>query len=122
MDPAVRAALADDLTVDITTTGRTSGKPQRIEIWLLGIDGRSFITGTVGPRSWLANLRNDPRLVVHLKQRVMADLPARSVEVVDVPTRRMVLAHERASWYRDQQPLDELVAASPMVELFFDGA
>ena len=39
-------ALAHDLTVDISTTGRRGGEPRRIEIWLLGIDDRSFITGT----------------------------------------------------------------------------
>ena len=44
----VRAELADDLTVDITTTGRTSGLPRRIEIWMLDVDGRFFITGTTG--------------------------------------------------------------------------
>ena len=68
MDEAVERALADDLTVDITTTGRRSGQPRRLEIWLLGIDGRYFITGTPGRRDWLANLQADPELTVHLKQ------------------------------------------------------
>jgi hypothetical protein len=120
MDDAVREALATDLTVDITTTGRRSGQPRRLEIWLLCIDGRYFITGTPGRRSWLANLQEDPRLVVHLKQRVHADLPARAAVVDDEATRRSVLGHEAAAWYRSQVALDDLVARAPMVELQFD--
>lgn len=119
MDDAVRHALDTDLTVDITTMGARSGRPRRIEIWLLGIDGRSFITGTPGPRSWLANLRRDPRLRVHLKQAVVADLAAVAHEVTDEATRRHVLGHPKAEWYRGQAPLDDLVARSPMVELTF---
>jgi deazaflavin-dependent oxidoreductase (nitroreductase family) len=119
MDEQVRAALAHDLTVDITTTGRKSGAPRRLEIWLLEVDGRYFITGTPGPRSWLANLRADPTLTVHLKQRVPADLAARARLVSDEATRRRVLVHATASWYRSQVPLDTLVADAPMVELTF---
>ena len=56
----VREELADDLTIDITTTGRRSGQARRIEIWMLDVDGRFFITGTPGRRDWLANLLADP--------------------------------------------------------------
>lgn len=119
MDDAVRHALDNDLTVDITTVGARTGRPRRLEIWLLGIDGRSFITGTPGPRSWLANLRRDPRLSVHLKQEVHAELAAMAHEVTDEATRRHVLTHAKATWYRDQNTLEELMAGSPMVELVF---
>jgi deazaflavin-dependent oxidoreductase (nitroreductase family) len=119
MDEQVRDALANDLTVDITTIGRTTGLPRRLEIWLLEVDGRYFITGTPGPRSWLANLRADPNLTVHLKQQVPADLPARATPVTDDTTRRLVLTHGAASWYRSQMPIETLVAQAPMVELTF---
>jgi deazaflavin-dependent oxidoreductase (nitroreductase family) len=115
----VRDELADDPTVDITTTGRRSGQPRRIEIWMLDIDGRFFITGTPGRRDWLANLRADPRLVVHLK-RARQDLDARAEAVSDPATRRGVLEHLSARWYRGQAPLAELVARSPMVEVTFE--
>jgi deazaflavin-dependent oxidoreductase (nitroreductase family) len=122
MDDALRRALANDLTVDITTTGRRTGQPRRIEIWLIDVDGRSFITGTPGPRAWLANLLADPVLTVHLKQAVSADLPARARVVTDEATRRHVLSHPAATWYRSQVPLERLVEAAPMVELTFDGS
>jgi hypothetical protein len=114
---AVRHALEHDLTVDITTTGRRSGQRRRIEIWLLGIDGRLFITGTPGTCDWLANLRADPNLVVHLKQAVHADVPAIATEVSDPQQRRHVLSVGLSEWYRSQAELDELVARAPMVEL-----
>jgi deazaflavin-dependent oxidoreductase (nitroreductase family) len=115
-----RAALHADPTIDITTTGRRTGEPRRIEIWMLAVDDRFFITGTPGPRAWLANLIADPALTVHLKHGVTMDLPARAVPVTDEPTRRHVLEHLAATWYRGQAPMDDLLARSPMVEVTFD--
>ena len=58
----VSEELGHDPTIDITTTGRRTGRPRRIEIWMLDVDGRYFITGTPGRRDWLANLSADPKL------------------------------------------------------------
>ena len=74
MTDEVRQALASDPTIDITTTGRNSGEPRRIEIWMLAVEDRFFITGTPGPRGWLANIRTNPRVVVHMKNGMHADL------------------------------------------------
>jgi deazaflavin-dependent oxidoreductase (nitroreductase family) len=115
----VRDELADDPTVDITTIGRRSGERRRIEIWMLDVDGRFFITGTPGQRDWLANLRADPTLVVHLKRRAFRDLDARATPVSDAATRRRVLDHLSARWYSTQASTDELVASAPMVEVRF---
>src|SRR3954471_4645575 len=88
---------------------------------MLDVNGRFFITGTPGPRGWLANLQDDPRLTVHLKRRANVHLPARAQPVSDQETRRRVLEHLSATWYRGQVSMDELVAAAPMVELTFEG-
>ena len=117
----VRAELAHDPTIDITTTGRRSGQPRRIEIWMLDVDGRFFITGTPGTRDWLANLRADPHLTVHLEHKANADLPATATEITDEPTRRQVIEHLSAHWYRGQTTVDDLVANAPMVEVTFGG-
>ena len=119
MIDSVRRALADDPTIDITTTGRRSGHPRRIEIWMMVVDDRFFITGTPGPRDWLANLRADPELVVHVRGTTPVDLDAVAIEVVDDSTRRRVLEHLTTSWYRGQVALDDLVASAPMVEVSF---
>src|SRR4051812_29320780 len=112
-----RDELSDDPTVDITTIGRRSGLPRRIEIWMLDVDGRFFITGTPGRRDWLANLLHQPRVVVHLKRRAHLDLPARATAVADPDTRRRVLEHLAARWYRAQASLDDLVDRAPMMEV-----
>jgi deazaflavin-dependent oxidoreductase (nitroreductase family) len=117
----VRAELADDPTVDITTTGRQTGLPRRIEIWMLDVDGRFYITGTPGRRDWLANLAADPNLTVHLKRHAHVDLEARATPVDDPVARRAVLEHLTAAWYQTQEPLDVLVANAPMVEVVFAG-
>lgn len=117
MDAAVRHALDHDLTIDLTTTGRRSGRPRRIEIWLLAVDGRHFITGTPGRRDWLDNIRADGSVVVHLKQAHHADLAAHAMEVTDAEVRRLVLTHPAAAWYRERAPLERLLAESPLIEL-----
>ena len=118
---AVRQQLADDPTIDITTTGSRSGLARRIEIWMMVVDGRFFITGTPGRRDWLANLRAQPAMTVHLRLEDGAvDLAARATEVTDEHTRRQVLEHLTTSWYRGQAALDDLFATAPMVEVSFD--
>jgi deazaflavin-dependent oxidoreductase (nitroreductase family) len=116
----VREELSDDPTIDITTTGRRTGQPRRIEIWMMDVEGRFFITGTPGRRDWLANLFADPAMMVHLKRRAKVDLPAHARPVTDAETRRRVIDHLSARWYRSQSSVDDLVAAAPMVEVTFD--
>ena len=53
-------------TIDITTQGRRTGLPRRIEVWLHRVDGRWYLTGMPAPRSWYANLRANPQFIVHL--------------------------------------------------------
>ena len=68
VDDAVARALAigpgsstAERTIDITTLGRCSGIPRRIEVWFHRVDGRWYLTGVPGPRGWYANLRANPR-------------------------------------------------------------
>ena len=48
MTPSIEQALDTDRVIDITTIGRKTGEPRRIEIWFHRIDGRYYITGTPG--------------------------------------------------------------------------
>jgi deazaflavin-dependent oxidoreductase (nitroreductase family) len=109
--------LRDGPLVEISTTGRRTRQPHRIEIWMLDIDGRFFITGTPGRRDWLANVTADPHLLVHLVRHAQIDLHAHATPVTDPATRRRVLQHAAAEWYRTQAPLDVLVDRSPMIEV-----
>ncbi len=118
MDPEITQALQDDLVIDITTTGRISGEPRRIEIWLRPIDGRYFIAGLPGPRGWFANLRANPAFTVHVKRTATADLPARALPVDDTAEKRRLLEADEHGPGPDA--IDDWVANSPMVEVRFE--
>jgi hypothetical protein len=119
MDDAIRHALETERVIDITTTGRMSGRPHRIETWFHNVDGRLYLTGQPGPRGWYANLRANPRLVFHLKQSVQADLPATARPIVEEGEKRDVLSRILARLDRGDR-VDEWVARSPLVEVELD--
>jgi deazaflavin-dependent oxidoreductase (nitroreductase family) len=116
MDDAIARALERDRTVDITTTGRESGRPRRVEIWFHNLDGRLYITGLPGRRGWYANLRANPQLVFHLKGSAQADLPARA-RLVEEPVERRAVMEQILQRLGRGRDLDEWVARSPLVEV-----
>ena len=113
------AALHEGGIIDITTTGRTSGEPRRIEIVFFDVDGRVYITGLPGTRAWLANLKADPRLTFHLKRGVTADLPAKARIVTDDAERRLVAETACQAWNRPSE-VEAFVAGSPVIEVLFE--
>jgi deazaflavin-dependent oxidoreductase (nitroreductase family) len=116
MDDRIRRALSRGHLIDITTTGRQSGKPRRIEIVFHSFDGRIYISGMPGRRrSWLANLETQPEFTFHLKGAVAADLPARARVITDAAERRAVLAKVAEAWRRDD--VDVMVDTSPLIEV-----
>ena len=122
MDPAVSAALDRGGVIDITTTGRKSGEPRRIEIVFHNVDGRIVISGMPmrdRTRAWIHNLEADPRLTVHLKQGVAADLPGTARIVTDEAERRDLLAAVARNWNRTD--VDAMVAWSPLIEVSIPG-
>ena len=138
MRDELRAALAidasstiEDRTIDITTTGRRSGEPRRIEIVFYRLGRDVYLSGVPAPktRDWLANLAANPRFTLHLKRGVVADLPATATIIVEPTERRRVLAvfveefNRRRRGADDGWPdavLDEWVAQSPLAKVTFD--
>lgn len=119
MEAQVREALAQDRTIDITTTGRKTGQPRRLEIWFHNIDGVLYITGLPGQRSWYANLLAQPAFTFHLKGRVHADLPAHARAITEPQERRRVLSAILARLKREAELADWL-ERSPLVEVSLD--
>jgi deazaflavin-dependent oxidoreductase (nitroreductase family) len=106
-------------TCDLTTIGRRSGQPRRIEIWYVVIDGQLALTGSPGPRDWLWNLRARPEAVLHLRDPEL-DLAVIADEVTAADQRRRFVeeAWRSQPWYADQpNTIDDWVAGSPMVLL-----
>jgi len=119
VDERIRRALATDRVIDITTIGRSSGQPRRIEIWFHNLDGAIYITGLPGRRGWYANLLAQPAFTFHLKGSVKADLPARATAITDPDERRAVLTRILANLDRSAD-LEGWVARSPLVAVTFD--
>jgi deazaflavin-dependent oxidoreductase (nitroreductase family) len=119
MDATVQHALENDNLIDITTTGRQSGRQSTKEIVFHNFDGVIYITGLPGKRDWYANMLANPRFTFHLKQSTKADLPAVATPVTDEPTRRQVLAKVVAKWDRASE-LEAFVQHSPLVRVAFE--
>ena len=118
MDAAVRQALDQDTLIDITTTGRKTGRPQRIEIWFHHQDGQIFVTGNPGRRGWYANLAVKPEFTWHFKQSVQRDIPAQARLITDQVERRSVLARMRELEERmGHLDVDAWVERSPLIEV-----
>jgi len=118
LDERVQRALSRGHRMDITTTGRKTGQPRRIELVFHNIDGRIVISGRPGwPRSWVANLRANPTMTFHLKGGVSADLPAKGRVITDRAEREELLRPIAASWNMDHAVM---VASAPLVEVTFD--
>jgi deazaflavin-dependent oxidoreductase (nitroreductase family) len=121
MDDRIRQALSHGHTIDITTTGRRSGLPRRIEIVFHVFDGRIYISGMPRAdrvRAWLRNLEADPRLTFHLKQLVRADLPATARIITEPAERRAILEQVARVWHRDPEPM---ILYSPLIEVTIEG-
>jgi deazaflavin-dependent oxidoreductase (nitroreductase family) len=119
MDDQIHRALARGHLIDITTTGRKTGEPRRLEIVFHNIDGRLIISGSPRAdrkRAWLFNLEQDPHLTIHLKGSTKADLPATARVITDAVERSAI-----ADWIVKNawpnQDVDRMTAYSPMIEV-----
>lgn len=137
MREEIRRALAidadssiEDRTIDITTTGRRSGEPRRIEIAFRRVDDVIYLTGIPSPRprAWLLNLVADPAFTFHLKHGVVADLPATATVITDPAERRRILTPIVEEFNRQNGPgsewgemaLDDWVTSAPLARVSFD--
>jgi len=123
MDDTIRQALKQGHTIDMTTTGRRTGAPRRIEIVFHNIDDRIVISGTPvkgRTRAWLHNLEADPRITLHFKGPFAhADVEGTARVVTDPDERRQLLAGVARNWNRTD--LDFMVEASPLIEVSIPG-
>ena len=126
-NPSGSDASATRWRAPISWAAARSGASRRVEVWLHHVDGRWYLTGMPGPRNWYANVRANPRFIVHLKHGVTADLPATAVPVDEATRRRVITAvlelqnrPEFAARVSQRQRLDDWLARSPLVEIVFD--
>ena len=121
MDSVVRAALRHGGVADITTIGRKTGLPRRIEIYFHHFDGELYLTGRPGPkRDWEANIEANPDFTLHLKRGVIADVEVRGAPEPDRDERARILYRALTeSWgsepERVRAALDRWVDTAPFI-------
>lgn len=121
-ETAIDRLLARGGLIDLTTTGRQSGRPRRIEIVFHHVDGRLIITGRPDPhrtRAWIHNIEADPRVTVHLKGTLVADLPGTARVIRDDAERQAIAAWVVGNAWPRMDP-EAMAAASPMIEVTLD--
>ena len=122
MDARVHDALGHYQTIDLTTTGRRTGKDRRIEIALHNLGGRLLISGMPfagRTRAWLLNIRADPGVTLHLRANPPIDVAGDAHEITDPEERRALLARIARTWGRTD--VEAMVAHSPLMEVTVPG-
>ena len=117
----IRVALRTDRVIDITTIGRNSGKPSRIETWFYREDGKLYLTGSPGKRDWYANLVANPRFTFHLKRGAQADLDATATPITDPEVRRSIFSAIFGDIGHPASDLDSWLKGSPLVHVAIEG-
>jgi deazaflavin-dependent oxidoreductase (nitroreductase family) len=115
MNDRIRRALSRGHLIDITTTGRRSGKPRRVELVFHNFGGRLYISGMPGRRGWYANLVSNPEFTFHLKGPIKADLRARARAITDPDERNRVFSEIVRVW--TNQNVETMARRSPLVEV-----
>ncbi len=121
MEQTVIDALNRGGIADITTTGRKTGLPRRIEIYFHQFDGRYYLTGRPGfKRDWVANIEANPGFTLHLKREITIDVPVRGEPEPDREERGRILLRVLVdSWGSDPEKaradLDRWVDTSPFI-------
>ena len=100
----------------LTTTGRATGKPHRIEIWFVVIDGSVWVASGGGNRSdWVRNLAAEPKLRLEIGTR---GWPARATLHHDLAAHRAreLLAARYQGWTGDE-PLSDWATTALLIEV-----
>jgi deazaflavin-dependent oxidoreductase (nitroreductase family) len=120
-DAAIRRLLDRGGLIDMTTTGRRTGAARRIEIVFHRIGDRLIISGSPRPatRAWIRNLESDPRITIHLKGTLEADLPG-TARVISEQEERRAIAEWIVTNAWPRQDVDAMTAQSPMIEVSLD--
>ena len=123
MDATVRNALDHSQVIDLTTIGRRTGEPRRIEIFIHNLDGRLVISGkpiAARTRAWLRNVADNPAVTLHLKsQLAVADVEGTARVITDPAERRGLIEGVARNWKRTD--VDFMVEHSPLIEVTVPG-
>jgi deazaflavin-dependent oxidoreductase (nitroreductase family) len=109
-------ALDGEQFCHLTTTGRVSGRPHKIEIWFAAHAGRVYLLSELGERSdWVKNLRREPGVGLRIGSvtfRARARVAAPGDE--DALARRLIAA-KYEDWHEGEALPNWAQTATPVV-------
>jgi len=108
MEQSVREAMDRGGIADITTTGRKTGNPSRIEIYFHHFDGDYYLTGQPrGPRDWNANILANSEFTLHLKRGITADVKVVGQSEADPDERARIIRRAQVeNWDYDSEKVE----------------
>jgi deazaflavin-dependent oxidoreductase (nitroreductase family) len=123
MDAAQREAMDRSQVIDLTTTGRRTGRSRRIEIFIHNLGGQLVISGMPragSVRAWLHNVGANPAVTLHYKRATPPfDVAATARVVTDPAERRTLLEGVARNWNRTD--VDVMVEHSPLIVVSVPG-
>jgi len=100
----------------LTTSGRVTGEPHRVEIWFAIVDGFLWVNSGGGRRSdWVKNLIRDPRLVIEVGKESWPATASLEDDMASHPARQRLAA--RYQGWRKGQPLSEWARTSLLIRI-----
>lgn len=95
-------AAAPESFLYLTTRGRVTGKPRKIEIWFVTLGAKHYVVAEMRERAgWVKNLRVHPEVTISIgtrrsEARELTETPARA-RIVDPEAERKLAAEVRAA-------------------------
>jgi len=107
VNPTTFSNLANEEYCYVTTTGRVSGRPHRIEIWF-GMQGKSLylLSGGGEKSDWVKNMRANPHVTVELGKQTFTAQARIVVDGQEDGMARRLLAGKYQDW-REGRPFSE---------------
>ncbi len=105
----------------LTTTGRTSGEPRRIELWF-ALDDRGrvlFLAGDGRGAHWIRNLEVEPSVLLELAGEAYTGRATILTKGPDDSLARRMLAAKYEGW-RDGAPMSDWALGSLAVMVDFE--
>jgi deazaflavin-dependent oxidoreductase (nitroreductase family) len=96
---ALLARLAGEEYCYVTTTGRVSGRPHKIEIWF-GLDGNSLylLSGGMDRSDWVKNLLKNPSVTVRIASHTFQGRARIVTDEKEETMARYLLAEKYLEW------------------------
>ena len=99
MDGAGLGELADEAFCYVTTTGRRSGSPHRIEIWFGARGGTLYLLAGGGRNAdWVRNVEEDPEATVQIGHSVWQAAARVVTDAEEEQHARRLLASKYQGW------------------------